>query len=111
MLIKKAAGIRSSEITDKKTYLSRRRFIALAGAAAAGLAVPDFLAPLAAARAGEKLAGVVKNPLSVAQPPTPLKDITGHNNFYQFGTDKYSPAQDAKKLPPRPWTLAVHGGI
>ncbi|HEX9444124.1 MAG TPA: protein-methionine-sulfoxide reductase catalytic subunit MsrP [Candidatus Binatia bacterium] len=111
MLIKKAAGIRSSEITDKKTYLSRRRFIALAGAAAAGLAVPDFLAPLAAARAGEKLAGVVKSPLSVAEPPTPLKDITGYNNFYEFGTDKYSPAEYAKTLAPRPWTVAVEGEI
>ncbi|TFG57564.1 MAG: twin-arginine translocation signal domain-containing protein, partial [Candidatus Aminicenantes bacterium] len=43
MLIKKAPGVNSSEITDKKLYLSRRQFIAGSAAAiAGGLLTPAF---------------------------------------------------------------------
>src|SRR4051812_44662618 len=99
MLIKKPDDIKSSEITDKTLFLTRRRFLtqaAVAGAAIAGLA-PDILLP-APARAGEKLAGVQKSRYTVNEPITPLKDIKTYNNFYEFGTDKYSPAQYAKTL-------------
>ncbi len=112
MLIQKPADMKSSEITPKELFLSRRRFLAhaaVAGAAVAGLAAPDFLLP-ADARA-EKLAGVQKSKFSIAEKQTPLKDITSYNNFYEFGTDKYSPAQYAKSLQPRPWTVAVEGEI
>ena len=111
MLIKKPADIVSSEITDKALFLSRRRFLkqaAVAGAAVAGLAAPDFILPFDA-RAGEKLANVQKSRFSIDEKQTPFKDITTYNNFYEFGTDKYSPAQYAKSLQPRPWTVEVGG--
>jgi nitrous oxide reductase len=38
MLIKRAADIRSSEITDKKLYLNRRQFMAAAAATTAAAA-------------------------------------------------------------------------
>ena len=114
MLIKKPSDIKSSEITDKETYLNRRRFLAhaaaAAGAMAAGVALP-FLPPFEEAHAGAKLSGVQKSPLSTNEPPNSLKDITNYNNFYEFGTDKYSPALYAKTLVTRPWTVAVEGEI
>src|SRR3954463_12708490 len=113
MLIKKPVDIKSSEITDKDVFLTRRRFLAqaaVAGAAVAGLTAPDFLMP-AAAHAVEKLANVQKSKFIVNEPLTPIKDITTYNNFYEFGTDKYSPAQYAKTLQPRPWTVAVEGEV
>ena len=113
MLIKKPGDIKSSEITDKALFLSRRRFLAqaaIAGAAVAGLTSPDFLLR-SDARASEKLANVQKSPLSINETLTPLKDVTGYNNFYEFGTDKYSPSRYANTLMPRPWTIAVEGEV
>jgi methionine sulfoxide reductase catalytic subunit len=113
MLIKKPNDIKASEITSKELFLSRRRFLkqaAVASAAVAGAAKLDFLAP-SIAHAGEKLANVQKSRFSTTETLTPIKDVTTYNNFYEFGTDKYSPAQYAKSLQPRPWTVAVDGEI
>jgi len=114
MLIKKPSDIKGGEITDKETYLDRRKFLIQASAAlatmATGFAAPGFLEP-SRAQAGIKLAGVRKSPLSTDEPPNSFKDITTYNNFYEFGTDKYSPARNAKSLVTRPWTVAVEGEI
>ena len=40
----------------------------------------------------------------VMDKPTRLADITSYNNFYEFGTDKADPAQNAHTLKTRPWT-------
>jgi sulfoxide reductase catalytic subunit YedY len=37
--------------------------------------------------------------------------VTTYNNFYEFGTDKSDPAQAAKTLITRPWTVAVEGEV
>jgi len=42
---------------------------------------------------------------------TPFKDITSYNNFYEFGTDKGDPAQNAGTLRPRPWRVSVEGEV
>lgn len=114
MLIKKQSDIRSSEITDKQIYLNRRKFLIAASAslaAAAGSTIPSWLTPVREAHAGAKLDGVRKSPLSTDETLTSLKDITTYNNFYEFGTDKYSPAKYAKSLVTRPWTVAVEGEV
>jgi sulfoxide reductase catalytic subunit YedY len=40
-----------------------------------------------------------------------LKDITSYNNFYELGVDKGDPAQNAKYLTTRPWTVAIEGEV
>jgi sulfoxide reductase catalytic subunit YedY len=113
MLIKEPADIPSSEITDRKLYVNRRQFIlgaAGAGAAlAAGIAVRELSSPPEAVANG-KLA-FSKSPFSTSEKPTPYKDITNYNNYYEFGTDKYSPAGEAKNLKTRPWTVKVEGEV
>jgi sulfoxide reductase catalytic subunit YedY len=42
---------------------------------------------------------------------TQWKDITSYNNFYEFGTDKGDPAQNAHTLQTAPWTIAFEGEI
>ncbi len=115
MLIKKPSDIKGSEITDKEIYLNRRRFLietsAAAAAVATGFVFPGHLGNSGEAHAGTKLDGVRKSPLSTDEKKTPFKDITNYNNFYEFGTDKYSPAKNAKSLITRPWTVAVEGEI
>ena len=117
MLIKKPDDIKSSEITDKQIYLSRRDFMSATtrslGALAAGMAAPGLLlgSQEAAASTAAKLSGLRKSAFSTAETLTPYKDVTSYNNFYEFGTDKYSPAQLAGTLNTRPWTITVEGEV
>jgi methionine sulfoxide reductase catalytic subunit len=40
---------------------------------------------------------------------TSFADITHYTNFYEFGTDKHEPAENAGVLPTRPWAIQVSG--
>ena len=113
--------IKSSEITDKKTYLNRRLFMqaaALAGTATASTWLYHRLnsAP-AKLVSGQKLTGVagasqpeaLKQGFSVNEPRTPLAAITSYNNFYEFDTSKSGVAGAAKGFVTRPWTVSVGG--
>ncbi len=99
MIIRKPPEIRSSEITPKNAYLSRRKL--LTGAAA--LALFSRLTPAA------KLNGVKKGPFGTDEKITPFEDVTHYNNFYEFGTDKRQPAELAKNFRSSPWTISVDG--
>ena len=117
MLIKKPDDIKSSEITSQQLYLSRREFLGAStrslGALATGLSALGVLLSSqdAAANTATKLGNLRKSPLSTNETLTPYKDVTTYNNFYEFGTDKYSPAQLAGSLNPRPWTITVDGEV
>ena len=114
MVIKKSPDIPASEITGKGLYLNRRKFIArattLGAAALVGKRVMDMASPAEVARAADKLPVAKRSDFAGGEKQTPYKDITSYNNFYEFGTDKYSPAGEAPKyLHPRPWTVSVEG--
>ncbi|MBI2360021.1 MAG: protein-methionine-sulfoxide reductase catalytic subunit MsrP [Deltaproteobacteria bacterium] len=113
MLIKKPSDIKEKEVTPKELYLNRRRFLKTASiaaaATAAGAAFPGILAFPRVSRATTKLEGTRKSPLSTDEPLNSYKQITTYNNFYELGTDKESPARNAKYLVTRPWTVAVEG--
>jgi sulfoxide reductase catalytic subunit YedY len=99
MLIRRAPSLHTSEITDERLYWSRREFIRAAGAGAVAAALPlDRLPGMAPAASDEdKL--------------TPWEDVTGYNNFYEFGTDKSDPAKYAGSLRTRPWKVEVAGEV
>jgi sulfoxide reductase catalytic subunit YedY len=101
----KIPKVLSSEITPREVYQRRREFIRLAAGAALGFALPSRLL------AGEKLTGLVKSSFELPDKPTSFEDITHYNNFYEFGTDKESPAKTAGSLKTRPWTVTVEGEI
>jgi sulfoxide reductase catalytic subunit YedY len=42
---------------------------------------------------------------------TSRKDATSYNNFYEFGTDKSDPAENAHTLRTRPWTVQIEGEV
>jgi sulfoxide reductase catalytic subunit YedY len=108
----------SSEITPQASYANRRDWLrwmagGAGGAALAAWASRDALAQ--AARPG-KLAALPGSRSAVAggmtmEKPTPYADATTYNNFYEFGTDKADPAQNAGSLKPRPWTVSVEGEV
>ncbi|HET7461501.1 MAG TPA: protein-methionine-sulfoxide reductase catalytic subunit MsrP, partial [Longimicrobium sp.] len=100
MLIRRPDDTRSSEITPERAYLGRRRFLGLAAGAAALAAVgaPASLAACSSAEAAQD------------DKPNSWEDITSYNNFYEFGTDKSDPAENAPKtLKVRPWTVQIDG--
>jgi sulfoxide reductase catalytic subunit YedY len=118
MLIKKAGDIKSSEITDKGVYLSRRNFLRGAGLAASAVATglayrrllaPEPVLPTPDGRAAPGTQAAARQWGLPGEEATPYKDISSYNNFYEFGTDKYSPARRARDLVTRPWTVAVEG--
>jgi sulfoxide reductase catalytic subunit YedY len=113
MLIRRAAGIPSSEITDEKWYWRRREFMRAIASGAMGLAAGSLPAAerVAAGQRPPKLEGVTKGRFSTTEAPTPYEDVVTYNNFYELGTDKASPARTAGTLRPRPWTVRVDGEV
>ena len=105
-----------SEITRPELFTNRRRVLAMLGSAALGgaIAKPAAAAALPPASAGPLLAAptstITRNAaLSVKDPPNSFEDITGYNNYYEFGTDKSDPKANAQSFRPRPWTVQVAG--
>ena len=50
-------------------------------------------------------------PYPLLEKPTPYKDVTTYNNYYEFGTDKDEPARNAQALKTRPWQVVIEGAI
>jgi methionine sulfoxide reductase catalytic subunit len=115
MLIRKSEEIRSSEITPKKVYLNRRKFLAgaaiSAGAVATGFRLRQLMTPSAVALAGNKINGITKSPLSTTETVTPYQDVTHYNNYYEFSTDKEGPAELAKNFRTHPWKVKIDGQV
>ncbi len=109
MLIRKPDDIRPSEITSKDNYLNRRRFLAAAGAAGASFLVRGADAAALPGEPGSKLAGVARSPFSTDEAPNTFEEITTYNNFYEFGTGKSDPSENAGTLRPRPWSVEISG--
>jgi methionine sulfoxide reductase catalytic subunit len=106
----------ASEITPQAAYARRRELLKLMAAGAAGTALATWASREALAQ-GErpgKLAALasVKSSIDGAattEKVTEYKHATSYNNFYEFGTDKTDPAQNAHTLKTRPWTVEVEG--
>ena len=108
----------AADITPQSVYNGRRDLLKHLGTGVAGAALaswgardaraqmtrPGKLAPLAGVRSAVA-GGITMDKL------TPYSDVTGYNNFYEFGTDKTDPAQNAHTLKTRPWTVAIEGEV
>ena len=81
----------AADVTPKAMMMNRRQIMA----GAAGLGAIGFSATQAAAQD--------------ALEPNSLEDITTYNNYYEFGTGKADPAQNAHKLVTSPWSITVDG--
>jgi sulfoxide reductase catalytic subunit YedY len=100
MLILRPDRVPPSEITPRHLFERRREFLRLsAGAALAGIL------PAAQAGLGPGRASVY----STSEELTPLKHVTGYNNFTEFGFNKDDPARTAHTLVTSPWTLSIEG--
>ncbi|RZL04018.1 MAG: protein-methionine-sulfoxide reductase catalytic subunit MsrP [Rubrivivax sp.] len=111
-----------SEITPQQVYAQRREVLRAMASGAAGVTLSAW----AGVGAQAQSANVVKRPgkltalagarsavsgAVVADKLTPYEDVSGYNNFYEFGTDKSDPAQAAHTLKPRPWAISIEGEV
>ncbi len=94
MITRRPADIPAREITDESLYWTRREWLASVGLGLAGAAL---LPRGASAQVDEK--------------PTPYEAVTGYNNYYEFGTGKDEPKENAHTLRPRPWSVSVEGDV
>ncbi|SHF00931.1 sulfoxide reductase catalytic subunit YedY [Loktanella atrilutea] len=79
-----------ADVTPRGAFLNRRQIIA----GTAGLGAIALAGPAAA-----------QDPLE----PNTLEEITHYNNFYEFGTGKTDPAENADAMVIDPWSIKVDG--
>ncbi|MFT4171800.1 MAG: protein-methionine-sulfoxide reductase catalytic subunit MsrP [Rhodocyclaceae bacterium] len=105
MLIRRPADIQPSEITPQDVYRARRDFIRASGLIALG-GIAGWSRDADAAKLATTPAAAQ---FRAGDKPTPFKDITTYNNYYEFGVNKDEPAENAGRLKTRPWTVKVDG--
>jgi sulfoxide reductase catalytic subunit YedY len=92
-----------SEITPETAFLNRRQLLLGALATGVATAVPATTAPAPTLRYQRNARYVV------ADKPNTYEEITGYNNYYEFGTEKTDPAANAGAFRAHPWNVTVAG--
>src|SRR6202041_2760651 len=93
-------------ITPREVFFNRRAL--LAGALATG-ATTLLKTARAEQPAGARLQYLHNAKYSVTEAPNKYDEITSYNNYYEFGTDKEDPKQNARNFKSEPWTVTVDG--
>ena len=105
----KSVPVRSSEITPKQVYLSRRDFMK-AATVAASAALLAACAPSVTEESQNAAPAPTSNATDeLGNPVNSYEDITNYNNYYEFTTDKQGVARLAKDFTLAPWTVEVGG--
>ncbi len=84
-----------ADVTPKAAFLNRRQILA----GTAGLGAIGLVGAGGTASAQDALE------------PNTLEEITSYNNYYEFGTGKSDPADNAHQLVTTPWTVKVDGMV
>lgn len=97
----KKPRISENDVTDYKTYKNRRHFMKTATGlgiiASTGLAMRSLVDDANATN------------FSTTEKTTDYKSIISYCNYYEFGTDKKDPLENAHSLVTSPWTVEVDG--
>ncbi|WP_026375012.1 protein-methionine-sulfoxide reductase catalytic subunit MsrP [Aestuariibacter salexigens] len=112
--IKKPSDLTDNDVTDESIYKNRRQVLRSLGYVGASA----LLAPHAKAFnwfSDDDEPAFKRRPLTYQsdkndpQTITPEDKATSYNNFYEFGTDKSDPVENAQSFNVNPWTLKVDG--
>jgi sulfoxide reductase catalytic subunit YedY len=122
MLIQPKRAVPAAEITEEALYLRRREFLriaagSLASAAAAPFATGCMNDRIAAesfgagpfASAQMPLSGYKERAIATDETLNTFDEITGYNNFYEFGMGKGDPKRFSGSLKTSPWTVKIDG--
>jgi len=113
MLIKRTKSWQLSEndVTPEAVYLDRRRFMAGAGALLGAASLAGTGALQAATDRALKTLNHQKTAFDPGETPTPYDAVTNYNNYYEFGTGKGDPSDNAWRLQVSPWSVKVDGMV
>jgi methionine sulfoxide reductase catalytic subunit len=106
----KSVPIRSSEITPKNVYFSRRDFMK-AATVATGAALLAACAPSVTEDPNAAPAPTSNATDELGNPVNTYQDITHYNNYYEFSVDKQEVAGLARDFKTEPWTVEVGGMV
>ncbi|ALS99668.1 protein-methionine-sulfoxide reductase catalytic subunit MsrP [Lacimicrobium alkaliphilum] len=117
MLIKvpKASQCSENQVTDEAIYLKRRQLLKQMGFIGAGALLAGSPGAHAINLFGDddetafNTRKLTYSQQDSAQTLTPESKVISHNNFYEFGTDKTDPKENAQGLKVDPWQLRVDG--
>lgn len=99
------SDLKYSAITPEASYLNRR---ALLGGLAGGAALSSGLLGATPALAQDAPDFEIKG-FDTTEAPNTFEEITSYNNFYEFGTGKEDPAENAHTLTTDPWAVEIDG--
>ncbi len=108
MLIRPTKPVPENEVTDARLWLGRRQVIAAAATGLLAASLPAAATPSGSAP-GLGALSFTPGKLPAGETLTSRDKITSYNNFYEFGTDKSDPAENAGALKVLPWTVTVEG--
>lgn len=118
MLIKRSHHSDESEnnITDENVFVNRRDILKTLGFVGAGALLGQSGGAGAISLFGDdevkfqqKALKFKKTPYITDEPLTPESKVTSYNNFYEFGTGKDDPVENAQAFKVDPWTLQIDG--
>jgi sulfoxide reductase catalytic subunit YedY len=97
--------IPDSEITPPEVFYNRRRFMQMSVVATAAALLPNRVF------GSDKLPVSSSAAYGLTDKLTTQEAASHYNNFYEFTTDKETPALLAGNLKLRPWTISVDGEV
>ncbi len=120
--MKKIPDIKENDVTPEAVYKQRRQLLAGMGFGLAGASLPlsghagvfDGLFgkdETASTQAPRKPLEYKQDKSRHGLSLTPENKVLSHNNFYEFGTAKTDPQQNAQGLKLEPWTVEVGGEV
>jgi len=121
MLIKlpKSHHLTENDVTPEKIYTGRRLALKKMGfVGAAGLLASTISSHAKADFFGSEPKKFKISPLTFSEDKinqtlkkTPEQKIISHNNFYEFGTGKNDPSENAQQFKVNPWQLTISGEV
>lgn len=111
MFIKHRSELTDSDITPPSAYLNRRQIIQAAGGLALSSFIPGAFAtpPEAPHWLSSKVSNTTYRSVGTDEGLTEFADAAQYNNFYEFGSGKEDPHQQADNFNPYPWEIEVGG--
>lgn len=109
-----------NQVTPESVFRSRRQIVKALGLGAIGASIPGHVqAGLFDLFGEQKSSGFITTPLTFKvnsvygadDALTPLEKVTSHNNFYEFGTSKQDPVDNAQQFTVQPWQLRIEGEV
>lgn len=120
-ILKKAQWhLQDNQVTPESVFRARRQIVKAMGLGAIGASIPGYVQAGLFDLFGEQpKSSFITTPLTF-QPNqrygsgevlTPFDKVTTHNNFYEFGTSKQDPVDNAQHFKVDPWQLRIEGEV